>query len=461
VVTVPPALVNKGFEVLVGAHSFDHSKREPIRRFYRMSKSFPITSATTKIANSFGGGVYIVSPYKAKEGLVEVTLSNVVPAPLFSATTAKQTSLEEWVSQQRRHPAPWADFVSDKFMMQVPTSWIYNYEDPVTLMKDWDNRMDAVSEFLGYPLKRHNVSLYLTVDIVMNHGVYGIGFPQVIHTYNPKAKTDGNANHLFLRPGKAGVWHTEYHEMGHAHAMGTYGFPGHVEAENNILTAYILNTRYDVELDTAFASAAYGKFGRDQAVITRMVTPNFRAGKPMDISNSTKHEVRYQQCGFAYMADIAALFGWKAWSDFHYQQHLDYMAKKPSDGLSPVDSRILRLSKAADADLRPLIHFWGVHPTDPVKLSDALQAAGLKPSAKIYDRLQHYQTIIPKNNDQFREHAKVVETSAFKAESATKDPNFGPGWYYVWLPKYDETHGNAALATMQNILKQYFPRGRS
>ena len=32
--------------------------------------------------------------------------------------------------------------------MQVPTDWIYNFDDPVTLMQDWDTGMDIMNAFV-------------------------------------------------------------------------------------------------------------------------------------------------------------------------------------------------------------------------------------------------------------------------------------------------------------------------
>ena len=162
-----------------------------------MTNTFPITDTITEIANPFGGGIYILTPYEADLGIVEVQLTNVVPAPFFSAKTFSQTTLQEWKDVQRHNPAPWADFESDKYMMQVPTSWIYNYDDPVTLMQDWDNRMDVVSTMLGYPLIRNNTILYLQVDVDIMYGFYGIGNPQINNTYNPLQPENGNKNHWF------------------------------------------------------------------------------------------------------------------------------------------------------------------------------------------------------------------------------------------------------------------------
>jgi len=139
-VTVPQALVGKGFTVRVGAHSWDLEKRPQIKRLDRVSLVYPIDAAETLIANPLGGNIYLEVPYPADAGLVEVGLKNVVRSPFFSARSFEQTSLKAWQDNERQHPGPWADFESDRFMMQVPTKWIYAYDDPATMMADWTRR---------------------------------------------------------------------------------------------------------------------------------------------------------------------------------------------------------------------------------------------------------------------------------------------------------------------------------
>ena len=455
-VLVPPALVNKGFKILVGAHSVNRTAHNPVNRFFRVTNSFPIDDTLTRIVNPFGGGIYIITPYEAAEGLVDIQLTNVVPAPYFAANTASKISLQDWQETQRNNPAPWADFVSDKYMMQVPTSWIYNYDDPVTLMQDWDDRMDVVSRLLGYPLMPNNIKLYLQVDVGIQYlGFYGIGNPQVNNTYNPLAVENGNKNHWFLRPGD-GFWETEFHEMGHAQLFSN--FPGETEASVNVLAAAIFNRLYGMDIDMAlgrsFDDAPYRT--RDQSALNWMVTPNFRAGKAMDISNTTKDEVRYQQRGYAKYIEMAALFGWEMIDSFYNREQLDFIQQVPGDGLTDVDSRILRFSRTAGADVRPLIHFWGVHPKNPAVLADAISTEGLSPSKLICDRLVHYKSIIPLNNAEFEAHAKAFFGGSVPAGG---HPDYGSGWYNIWLTQYDETHGALAQESMQNIIDLYFPGG--
>lgn len=455
-VKVPATLVNKGFKILVGAHSVNRAQHGQVDRFFRVTNSFPIEDTLTQIINPFGGGIYIVTPYEASEGIVEIELTNVVPAPYFSANTTGHTSLQEWQNNQRHHQAPWADFASDKYMMQVPTSWIYAYDDPVTLMKDWDDRMDVVSKLLGYPLTSNNIMLYLQVDVgIQYNGFYGIGNPQVNNIYDPLQMENGNKNHWFLRPGD-GFWETEFHEMGHAQLFSK--FPGETEAAVNVPAAAIYNRLYGMEIDKALGES-FGNnphITRDQSALNWIVTPNFRAGNPMDISNTTKDEVRYQQRGYAKYIEMAALFGWEVIDSFYKKEQLDYIQQVPGDGLTEVDSRILRFSKTSGTDVRPLIHFWGVHPNDTAALISALDAEGLLPSKLICDRLLHYKSIIPQNNDEFRTHAMAFFGGQVPSGG---DPDYGSGWYNLWLPQYNETHGALALQAMQDIIYLYFPDG--
>ena len=68
VVTVPDALVGKGFSVRVGAHSWDLRDKPTITRFDRVSIVYPITCKWTRIANPLGGGIYVEVPVPGQRG---------------------------------------------------------------------------------------------------------------------------------------------------------------------------------------------------------------------------------------------------------------------------------------------------------------------------------------------------------------------------------------------------------
>ena len=94
-------------------------------------------------------------------------------------------------------------------------------------------------------------------------------------------------------------------------------FAGEGEAIVNFPHVYVMNQKFGVDFDKAFRqSRGAANYTVDDAAIHRMITENFRNGKPMDKSNTTLDEFRYQARGYAKYADIARLFGWQALKNF-------------------------------------------------------------------------------------------------------------------------------------------------
>jgi hypothetical protein len=342
--------------------------------------------------------------------------------------------------------------------MQVPTNWIYNSGDPSAMMGSWDTAMDGVSEFMGRRLVQPKTVLYMQTDVTIRGSAYFPGYPQSNTPYSPTTDMKGNCSYWMLKGGRYAD-NVIFHELGHAHLFTK--FNGETEAAVNLLWPAYQCIKFGRNLDTAF-SLSFGdspQISLDQAAIMWMVTPNFRAGRQMDVTNSVTNEVRYQHRGYAKYIEIARLFGWDALKGFWYSVNQDYMR-----GISyitnsdPVDNRILRMSRTAGADLRPLIHFWGIHPVRNDTLKTALLREGLRPSAKIYDALAHYKAILPKNNLAFRAHAAIIYPTGLPC--ATCDTNYAKGWYTSWLPRYNDSMGTLGQKALQDIIDLYFPAGR-
>jgi hypothetical protein len=120
-------------------------------------------------------------------------------------------------------------------MMQVPTSWITDFDSPEQLMQDWDTALDAVSRLMGLPLVRNKSVLYLQVDVTLRGSAYYPGYPQSNTPYNPHSPRQGNGRHWLLRgPQYDGATHngaTIFHKIGHAQLFTK--FMGEVEAVVN------------------------------------------------------------------------------------------------------------------------------------------------------------------------------------------------------------------------------------
>ncbi|MEM7245467.1 MAG: hypothetical protein AAF533_08985 [Acidobacteriota bacterium] len=103
-------------------------------------------------------------------------------------------------------------------------------------------------------------------------------------------------------------------------------------------------------------------------------------------------------------------------------------------------------------NLAPLIHTWGVHPEDWPTLQEMMRDEGIPSSPELHVRLLHYLDIIPCDNAEFWEHYRTI----YPSEPEGGNPNFQYGWYNVWKHVYDESHGSAAKAAMQDIIDLYF-----
>ncbi len=125
-VDVPAALVGRGIKVRVGAHSWDNeaSDLRTVARLSRATIAYDLDAARIMIASPYGGGIYFEIPMGLELGVFPVQITGAVRSPYFSMKSFHTTTDAEWRNTERNHPAPWADFQTDKFMMQVPASWV-------------------------------------------------------------------------------------------------------------------------------------------------------------------------------------------------------------------------------------------------------------------------------------------------------------------------------------------------
>ena len=80
----PPALVDQGFQIQVGANDADTRIKEVRQRMDRVTCTYEVTSTTTYVSSPLGGGIYIKVPYLADYGRRTIRLSgDVIQAPFF------------------------------------------------------------------------------------------------------------------------------------------------------------------------------------------------------------------------------------------------------------------------------------------------------------------------------------------------------------------------------------------
>ena len=461
-VTVPSSMVGQGYSVRVCGNSWDFSNKPTVKRLDRSSLTYSIDSTEVKVASPLGGGIYIEVPEHADAGIVDVQIQNAVRSPYFSAKSFDTTTLAEWQNIERHHPAPWADFQSEKFMMQVPTDWIYNLDDPVTLMQDWDSAMDALNDLMGYP-SRTRETMYLQVDLFFRASVYAPGYPTVNVTYNPNKSYGGDYNH-YLLTGPQHAPYTVFHEEGHGFLF--VKFPGEMESNVNLLHVAVWNQKFGYDLDTAFRnSCGYGGNVHrtlDNTAVAWMTSFNFSPREePMAAG-----EKAYQLKGHAKFVDMARLFGWEGLNAFWHSINVDY-----ENGIiwsrhgSDIDDLILRWSESVGVDLRPLFHFWGVHPANASALEAAIEAEGLPQSTEIYNALLHYKSLVPADNQAFHTFALNWWGHQPSIDGYWTEREHARQWddEVLWDPQvtpngeiYDESSAARIQAVIDELVELYF-----
>ena len=472
-VTVPEVIVGKGYQIRVGGHSWDNTYKPRVLRLGRISATYNIDSTETKVANPLGGGIYIEVPYLADAAeIVEVKVKNAVRSPFYSSTPARTTTLDQWQNVERKHRAPWADFQSEKFMFNCPTNWIYNFDDPVTLYEQYDKAMDAVSYLFGFPEVQSKEVMFAQIDLQNRATVFAPGYPSVNSGYNPRKDEKGNSNHHFLRDPR--TWPmVELHER--CHAFNIMHLLGEREATVHVPHAAMMNLGFGVDMDEAFSKSCSGG-GRNNVTIDNQAI-SWMAGLYFSQKQPCTAKM-YKHIGHVHWLDTAKLFGWEALHKFYYHFNMEH---EKGNRRFPSEELFAVLCESAAADLRPLWHFWGrfnywdgenPESEKSKKLAKFIEKNKLPASAKIYDTLVRYKSMVPTNNKEFQEftkmwwgkqpsikgwshqrgHARQWDTTDYSDE---KNPAVWPNG-----DVYNEHSCKRVKGRVQEIIDMYFPEGR-
>lgn len=449
-VTVPDSLVGQNYYVRVGSHEWDLGIRPIFRRLDRISKKFLIESNTVEVFNPFGGAISILVPYGADDGIVEVTVNNGVDCPFFSLKSFYETA--DFAAELSK-PGPWAVFETDNVMFTIPShSIVPGQYDLQQALLDWDAALQGVNSIMAREIVSDKHNMYMIADITIRHNVYSVGYPM---SNTPLRFTDVPGPAYFMN-GPGPDDRTSFHESGHALAMSK--FPGEVEAVVNFPYIMALNYGLNVDLNEAVNySFVPNTFDIDKTATHRMMSNTF--GSERDIANATTNEVRYQHRGYGHYFEIVNRLGWCPLRNFWKQEYIDF-ENGIDHGINnqDIDLRTIRMSVAAQADLRPLFHVFGILPQDPIAMQDTFVQIGLQPSLSIYNRLQEYFDLIPEDNDAFVEYALFVYPNLY-TDGPNENPDYGVGWHYQKSLTYDAAEAVQRTEILQSIVDLYFPNG--
>ena len=374
-VIVPQELVNKGYTVRVGGHSWDLSQKNVANRLHRVSNTFAITGTVTQVANPMGGNIYIEVPVGADEGIVDVQFRNTIRAPFFSDRGFDETTPSEW-NTERNFPGAFADIESEHSMWTVPSKWVrtMTHAQIMEIIEAHDASIQAASLAAGRDADRTKAILYMIVDTQIRANNFSIGYPQ--SNYN---NFSSNTVQNPLTVANAGN-RVLLHEHGHAELLTM--FAGESEAQVHMMATAVGHKVEGLSLQQSFArSMAFGNtFNHTTSDILNswVVMDRFLSGQNME-----RAQAAYRPRGHADYVEYVELFGWEAYENFHRTLSEEADGKEWSDiGINRTghnaNDRILRLSREAGVNVAPLFALWGHNPSNLGQLNNALNAEDLE-----------------------------------------------------------------------------------
>jgi hypothetical protein len=344
-VRVPETAVGKKLTVRIGAHSDSLWALESWKRCPEICRVEPIKSPVVREANAFGGLIYIDVPQKCGIGNLSVEISGAVEAPHY---ILDKTDLNQWRSQIRRRPAPWAELETKKVILTVPSKVVRKLDNPKEVMEFWDRVLDSCAELAGRPLDRERPERYVT-DVQISAGYMHAGYP--IMTWLDQAPIVTDLGRM-----KEGQWGL-FHEMGHNHQSRDWTFEGAGEVTENLFTLYVF--------DTLCGKAPRQLRNFDEAGRSKMMRKYFGSGGRFEDWK------RDPFLALLMYIQLQEAFGWDAFKSV-FAEYRDLPAvERPKDDDGKRDEWMVRFSHAVGRNLGPFFKAWGVPTSEKARSSIA------------------------------------------------------------------------------------------
>ncbi|XP_074645701.1 TRPM8 channel-associated factor homolog [Tubulanus polymorphus] len=324
------------WNVFVGLHT-DKLKmnKRTWSRWPRIIVKKAMKSSPMKICSPFGGLVYLESPPNASE-VIDVTLNDVVPAPVFTYETAK-----EWTSSHIQKPGLWCDIIGDKISFIMPSRAVRNLTDLTQTMKVWDSVVDAHIELRGCDPSLGRGQIVIA-DQQLQWGYMHAGYP--ICTHLDVSDCDNVDGFLLYgekvkRDGKWGL----FHELGHNFQDKLWTWDGTNEVTVNIFTLHAM----DVICNKSPWIHPWLKKHMNSA------ESYLKDGADIDKWRKSP--------GIALIvyAQLARDFGWDAYKTIFLKYNLLPKRKHPKTRAEKESQWIKLFSKIVKRNLCPLFEFWG------------------------------------------------------------------------------------------------------
>ncbi len=346
-VTLPSKVAGEGFEVVIGSYNGGLKNRDKWHRYPDWQVKVAVESSVTEASSGLGGLVTIRVPRGSEYEELEVTIEGGVAAPVY---IHGETDVDQWVSEIRNYPGPWAEIASDRMIVALPSDYIRKLTNPDELMEVWNAIIDTSAVLVG--VDRND---YRAERIVFDRQTAAGS----MHSSYPVAAHQGGSAELAVdaaRLKSEGSWGF-FHEYGHNHQHNLWSLPRTGETTCNLWSVYV----YEEYI---------GKH-RDET---------HRAIRPLDrrqrINAYFQGGPDFEEWGVwtaleTYLM-VQEKFGWEPFTKVFVEYNNLEKDDRPTDQQERNDQWVIRLSKACGMNLEPFWSTWGLPLSDSV--SDELKS---------------------------------------------------------------------------------------
>ena len=337
------AAATDGFGIRVGVHSDSIWRLTEWKRMPEISRRFLISETTARVANAFGGLIYVDVPDNADIGSIVVEIEGAVAAPRY---VRGETDPDAWRDEIRHAPAPWAEIEGRNMIVTTDSREVRGLDDPAAVAEVWDRVLDLNAELAAWSSPRKYPERFV-VDRQISNGWMHAGYPLMAHLDQKSNLVNAAYVRSCAAYGSSPSMWALFHEVGHNHQSPDWTFDGTVEVTVNLFTLYV----FDRLCGIVASSDAWADRDRSRAELMALYDfddPDFEQWK----SDPALALVMYEQ--------MQEEFGWDAYRSVFatYRALSDEERPKNDDGKR--DQWLVRFSRQVGRNLGPFFETWGV-----------------------------------------------------------------------------------------------------
>ena len=233
VVKVASIPEHRTIKIIVGCHRDSLLKLEKWNRFPVIARTFELKVGENKVANAFGGQLFIQSSHKdwrkpmKTSPATPLQFSNAVAMPTY---VLGKDSPESW-AKAKQLPAPWVTLSGKQVILHVQASAVKELTDPKALLEWWDKAMALEDDLIAL---RRLAPERVVPDRQISAGFMHSGYPFMCWI-DPSQKDSVDLPKLM----KEGNWGF-FHELGHNHQCSAWTFTGQTEVTCNLFSLYLM-----------------------------------------------------------------------------------------------------------------------------------------------------------------------------------------------------------------------------